>query len=106
MRPKIMSDEQFNARLGALLRDFAAATKDAEEARGDLHHLATCLSALALALRVEDSGEIANPARAAQIIADLPEDLSPGVLRRWIADYQEKAAKLAALRTELKPYRV
>ena len=99
-----MSEEQFHARLGKLLQELPVARRELELAKSRIDHLVACLAAIAESMQVEPGGRMQNPGRAAQVIADLPEDLTPGLLRESIARYQEKLARVASIESELKPY--
>jgi len=98
-----MSDDDLHARSGKLLEEYSQAKQEAARSTEHLNHIADLLAALAGKLRTSANEAVADPGIAAQILRELPEDLSPSTLRDIIAHHQAAIAKLYGLRAELKP---
>jgi hypothetical protein len=101
-----MSEQELQAKLGKTLQEFATAKELLGYTKDEINHVAKCLLALGDCLRIEANGQIQNPGKAAQIISELPENLTPAKLRELISEYETKASQVAALRETFKPYGV
>ncbi len=99
-----MSESEYDATIGRLVRQHGATRKRMTELTRRLGLLSQLLSGLSQAIALDPMGGLQNRANVDVILHEIGEDFSPALLRGLIAEYYEVKGALQAERDQLRSY--